>query len=386
MTASNPTSKKPIRLFKIPFDEPTLLAIAEVLESGNVMMGSKVQELEACIAKHQGVEPDQVVAVNSGSSALDLSLGCTPAKNYKVLIPGLSMVAAAHAIQRNGLIPKIIDVDANLMANTEILEEAWTKDTGGVVITDYGGRTADLHSIMDWSHDNGKDIFVWNDCAHSFGSEGAGTLADVACFSLYPTKPLPGIGGGIVVNNLKDVPRIQRRIRELRYYGITDRDGWDYDVRRLGGNFYMSDVQAAVALSFLKREHLISDHIRARTRVAMWYHTALEEAGIKDGVRARRHVGYVNDNYDAYHLFPVVLDAKIDRTALQLHLKALGIETGVHYKPLQELSLYRNAVRAPTPYLDSIGPRLLSLPCHHEMDCEEVYRVVESIKNFIKRS
>ncbi len=94
----------------------------------------------------------------------------------------------------------------------------------------------------------------------------------------------------------------------------------------------------------------------------------------------------MNSNFDAYHLFPVVLDPKIDRTALQLHLKALDIETGVHYKPLHELSLYRDALRAPTPYLDSIGPRLLSLPCHHEMYCEDVVRVIEGIKAFIKRS
>jgi len=89
---------------------------------------------------------------------------------------------------------------------------------------------------------------------------------------------------------------------------------------------------------------------------------------------------------DAYHLFPVVLDPKIDRTALQYRLTEVGIETGVHYKPLHELSLYRDALRAPTPYLDTIGPRLLSLPCHHEMDAEDVVRVCDEIAVFIKKS
>ena len=382
-----------ISLFKVPFDETTLLAIAEVLESGNVMQGPKVRELEewfaSCHGGLGGIDPDQCVAVNSCSTALELALGCTPAKGYKVLIPGLTHVSTINAIQKAGLIPKITDVDANLMVNEEILEEAWDKQVGGVVIVGFGGRSPNMRRIRDWAYDKNRDVFIWEDAAHTYGSstynEGVGHHSDVVCYSMYPTKPLPGIGGGMIVNNNETIPRFQRRWRELRYYGFV-RDGLSYDVHRLGGNYYMSDVQAAVALSFIKPEHRVSDLIRARASVAKMYHEVLKDMKLKPRVKPRRDI---DDDYsmaDAYHLFPVVLDPKIDRTALQYWLTEKGIETGVHYKPLHELSLYRDALRAPTPYLDSIAPRLLSLPCHHQMASEDVVRVCEGIEGFIKKS
>jgi len=354
------------------------------------MMGEKVREFEERMAYHQHVDPDQVVAVNSCSTALELALGCTRNKGFKVLVPGLTHISTINAIVKNNLIPKIIDVGNDLMVDVEILEEAWDDQVGGAVIVDYGGRSPDMKAIMDWSRDRltGRDTFIWNDCAHSYGAmprlDTTGCLADVACFSLYPTKPLPGIGGGVIVNNNETIPRFQNRWRELRYYGFV-RDGLSYDVHRLGGNFYMSDVQASVALSFTK-PHRVSDLIRSRKKVAIWYHQVLREFGLEKKVKHRRVIGDEYTMNDAYHLFPVVLDPKIDRTALQYHLTEVGIETGVHYKPLHELSLYRDALRAPTPYLDTIGPRLLSLPCHHEMGSEDVVRVCDEIAVFIKKS
>jgi len=318
-----------------------LLAVAEVLESGMVMMGEKVKELEewfaSCHGGLDGIDPEQCVAVNSGSTALELALGCTPAKNYKVLVPGLTHVSTINAIQKNNLIPKIVDVDKNLMVNEEILEEAWDDDhVGGVVVVGFGGRSPNMRRIRDWAYDKSKDVFFWEDAAHTYGSstfnDGVGSRSDVVCYSMYPTKPLPGIGGGMIVNNLEDNPRIHRRWRELRYYGFV-RDGLTYDVHRLGGNYYMSDVQAAVALSFLKPEHRVSDLIRARAGVAKMYHEMLGDLNLKRKVKPRRFTDDIYSMNDAYHLFPVVLDPKIDRTALQYRLTEVGIETGVHYKP-----------------------------------------------------
>ena len=147
----------------------------------------------------------------------------------------------------------------------------------------------------------------------------------------------------------------------------------------------MSDIQASVALSLLKPDR-VSELIRSRAKVAMWYHEVLEDTDLKGRMRPRRHVGDEHALNDAYHLFPVVLDHKVDRVALQYFLTENGIETGVHYKPLHQLSLYRDALRGPTPYLDAIGPRLLSLPCHHEMGFKDVVRVCEGIGDFLKKS
>lgn len=381
---SKDASTKRLRLFEVPFDQDTLWAIAEVLESGNVMMGAKVEELEEKIADHQDVDPDQVVALNSCSTALDLALGCTPAKNYKILIPGLTHISTINAIQRNGMLPKIVDVGRDLQVNTEILEEAWDPEVGGVVCVDYGGRCPDMPAIMDWAMDGGKQMFVWADCSHSYGSGGydwhAGELAHISCFSMYPTKPLPGIGGGLLVNNLEDQPRFSRIPRELRYYGITNRSPAGYDVERLGGNYYMSDIQAAVALSFLEPEFKVGEFISKRTYIASLYHEELEDRDLKKEIKPTRFI----PEHSTYHLFPVILDKRLNRVALQYSLSEGLIQTGTHYIPLHKFSLYAHALRGPTPYLDSIADSILTLPCHHGMTEEDVVRVVDELERFVK--
>jgi dTDP-4-amino-4,6-dideoxygalactose transaminase len=185
-----------------------------------------------------------------------------------------------------------------------------------------------------------------------------------------------------LVNNLEDQPRFSRIPRELRYYGITNRNPAGYDVERLGGNYYMSDIQAAVALSFLEPRNRIPEFIQERVVVASLYHEMLEDRGLKKLIKPTRFM----PEGDAYHLFPVILDRKENCVALQYSLSEALIETGTHYIPLHKFSLYAHALRGPTSYLDSIADSILTLPCHHGMTEEDVVRVVDELEKFVKHS
>jgi len=377
---SSPTSSPRLRLFEPYYPLSVRDVIRDMLGRGEVFMGKKVKELEQRISGYLGVMPEQVVAVSSCTAALQLVMAQTPRHGFEVLVPGLTMAATAHAVQLSGNETRVVDVGRDLLISAEICEEAWTERTGAILAVDYAGFMPDYKALQEVAHRH--DALVIEDAAHSFGStmygQKAGKLADFACFSLYPTKPLQGLGGGIIVNNLVDQPRFHRMTRELRYYGITDRKGCDYDVRHLGGNFYMSDLSAAAALEALKDigPYGFRSSLEIRQMVAKHYCSDLVER-----VPWARPMRYQEEA--AYHLFPVVLDEGVDRDALQAYLLKWGIETGTHYKPLHWLSLYSGRPKGPTPYLDAIGKRLLTLPCHARMckqDTEMVIHMLEQYK------
>ncbi len=374
--------KPRLRLFD-PWYPPEVRAIiSSRLEEGRVFEGDLVAELEAEIAERMGVEEKQVVAVSSCTEALHLAMAATPHQGFEVLVPGLTMAATAHAVRMAGNEPRFVDVGPDMLVSAEICEAAWRERVGAILAVDYAGFLPDYQALQEVAHRH--EALVIEDAAHSFGTDmyghRAGELADVACFSLYPTKPLQGLGGGVIVNNIADQPRLHSIPRERRYYGIRDRKGCDYDIARLGGNYYMSDLSAAAALWFLRTGRYRKD-AQWRSTLAREYAALLALGQMPFQVKAPRYIETC-----AYHLYPVVLPAEVDRDQLQAHMLAQGVETGTHYKPVHWMSLYQVAPRGAMPYLDGAGKSILTLPCHRNMDVKDVLTVVEALASFAPKT
>ena len=377
---SSPGSTPRLRLFEPPFDRYTEQAVAQVISTGQVMQGPLVERLEAEVAKYLQVpDPERVVATSSGYSALELAMSFTPRKGYRVLVPAMTMIATLEAVVRAGLVPKLVDVGPDLQVNTDIIEAALDPQVGGVVAVDFGGRQPNMRALKDLCYD--KDLMLWEDAAHAFGSrshgELAGTLSDLACFSLHPIKPLPALGGGLLVNNIPDQPYLHVQPRRARYYGIQDREGPMYNVKHLGQNAYMTDVSAAVALQFLPRIELLNQ--RRRTLAGI-YHEALEEAGIRDEVKPLPY-----DVGSTYHLFTVLCSGPLARAKLHDALEQQGIETGYHYQPLHRFTACLKYPAGDLPNADNFGSRVLQLPCHPRMSDADVVRVVEALKGALAK-
>ena len=378
-TTSSPSSAAPLRLFEPPFDDETARRVAEVLKTGQVMQGSQVAALEAEVAKYLQVpDPEQVVATSSGYTALELALATTPSSGYKVLVPGLTMVATIAAVVRAGLVPKIVDVGPDLQLSAEIAREALEDDVGGIVAVDYGGRQPDMRALQELCRE--KDLMFWEDAAHAFGSMSggarAGELSDLACFSLHPIKPLPALGGGLIVNNIESQPYLHVKPRRARYYGIQDREGPFYNVKHLGINGYMTDVSATVARQFLPR---IGELNAKRNYLGHTYNRLLGETGLEEAFRP-----LLWDGGSTYHLYTVICGPDVKRREVHERLRAQGIETGYHYIPLHHFGACKGFKKGPTPNLDLYGPRLLTLPCHQNMTGDDVARVIEALKGALK--
>jgi len=372
---SNPSSQRPLRLFEPPFDDETARRVAEVLRTGQVMQGPVVRELEHKVAEYLGIKDDaQVIATSSGYTALELAMSFTPGSGYKVLVPGMTMVATIAAVVRAGLVPKIVDVGPDLQLSADIVRAELEDDVGGIVAVDYGGRQPDMAALRELCQK--RDLMFWEDAAHAFGSLSggnlAGTMSDLACFSLHPTKPLPGLGGGLIVNNIESQPYLHVQPRRARYYGIQDREGPYYNVKRLGINGYMTDVSAAVALQFLPE---IGKLNAKRNYVGHTYNMLLEQEGLSEVFRP-----LLWDGGSTYHLFTVFCAPSVKRREVHDKLEAQGIETGYHYIPLHQFGACKGFKKGPTPNLDLYGPRLLTLPCHQKMLEADVARVVEALK------
>jgi len=386
VTKSSQGSSTPLRLFEPPFDDDELCTILEsFVRSGTIFMGEPVRHMELEVAKYLEMsEPENVVAVSSGTKALEYIFKF-PRKRQpsafrkdeppvRVLVPGLTMAATPLALEAAGLQPKFVDVGRDLVVNVDVLDEAadHDEDIGAVCVVDYAGRLPDMTAIRRWTADRGMALF--EDAAHSFGATrgevSAMTASTAAATSLHPIKPLPGLGGGLVVSNL-DSARFAQEARDRRYYGIVDRDGYHYDIRDWGENAYMGDLSAIVVNYFL--DH-VDDHNAYRRELAEHYIEGLEESRLGDHFKAPRF-----DPGSTYHLFPVVVDDNLRRRVVMKELGEAGIATGIHYLPCHQFTRWRDAPRGNIQYFEAVADRLMTLPCHLGMDKCDVDRVLEAL-------
>ncbi len=371
----------PLRLFEPPFwDLHNEVGLEERIINGNIFTGDAVEEMEKAIAEYLGIDrPGKVVAVNSGTKALEYIFRIPRKQGFKVLVPSLTMAATPLALEAAGLIPKFVDVGPDLVVNLEILKEAMEhlpgrldEEVGAVCVVDYAGRLPDIDEIRKWTLDNG--LLLFEDAAHSFGARRGDRLAMTgvtgAATSFHPIKPLPGLGGGLFVCG-HDSPRFEKEARERRYYGITGRSGPEYDIKMQGENAYMSDLSAEVVTYNLLH---VDEHNEKRRELARHYIDLITYSKMEATYTPLRY-----DEGSTYHLFPVICGQSVDRDKVIKQLGEAGIQAGSHYIPCHWFTRWREAERGPITHLEAVAKHLLVLPCHLGMTPDDVERVLEAL-------
>jgi dTDP-4-amino-4,6-dideoxygalactose transaminase len=272
----------------------------------------------------------------------------------------------ATAALKAGLVPRFADVDpATLLLTAATVEPALTPRTRAVVVTHLYGRLADVGPLRDLCRAAG--VALVEDCAQAAGATGpegpAGSLADIAAFSFFPTKNLGALGdaGAVVTSD----PDRAARVRRLRQYGWSSK----YTATEPNGrNSRLDELQAAVLRA--KLPHLAGWNARRRGIVAR-YADAL-------GSGPRRMVHGADANSPAYVGHLAVMagpDRDGDRTALTV----AGIRTDVHY-PVPD---HRQPVLAGAtagislPVTERAATEILTLPCFAEMTETEIERVCD---------
>jgi dTDP-4-amino-4,6-dideoxygalactose transaminase len=345
-------------------------AILDVVDSGRFILGPEVRAFETEFARYIGVA--HAVAVSQGTAAIQLAvqaIGVAPGD--EVLVPSMTAFPTIEGVIHAGAIPVFVDSDGFGGLDAEDAARRITARTVGIVPVHLYGGVADLDGLHALARDRG--LWIIEDCCQAHGAlHGArkvGSIGRAGCFSFYPSKNLTVFGDGGMVTT--DDPRIADRVRLLRDHGRSDK----YTHIEVGYNLRFNDVQAAVGR---KQLALLENFIEKRRSVAARYDAAFGKIAGISLPRERPNSRMV------YHLYPIRCRDDSEREALRRHLKARGVETGVHY-PIANHLQPAMAPRGEPPRLpeaEALAKTTLSLPMFPALSDSDVESVISAVRDF----
>ena len=371
---------------QVPLFDPDLgpeeeQALVDVIRSKWLTMGDRTKEFESRFADEIGVPV--ALACNSATAALHMALAALEVgPGDDVVVPSLTFVATANAVRYCGARPVFADVasmnDWNVDAAS--IESVLTPATKAIVVVHYAGYACDMPGIMALAARRG--LAVVEDVAHAPGVrlEGValGAWGDIGCFSFFSNKNMTTGEGGMVTTRR---PELADKLGWLRSHGMTtltlDRHkghAFGYDVVALGYNYRMSELNAALGLVQLR--HLRERNGLRAQRVGRYRQqlTALPGLAVPfAGARGEPGV----------HLMPVLLPACVRRHDVMATMRDAGVQTSIHYRPVDTFTAYVEAGLGPSPDVPrahAVGNRVLTLPLFPSMTMEQVDTVCVALK------
>ncbi len=375
--------------------ESDIQAVVDVLRSDFITQGPAVERFERSVSEYCGV--NYAVAVNSATSALHIA--CLAAG----LAPGDSLwtspntfVASANCGLYCGATVDFVDIDPRTYnMSVECLEEKLkaAKQLGKlpkvVIPVHFAGQSCEMARIAELGREYGFTII--EDASHAIGAKYRGEpvgncqFSDMTVFSFHPVKIITTGEGGIVVTNQ---PRLNEKLLRLRSHGITRASNlmegeshglWYYQQIELGFNYRMTDMQAALGASQMKR---LDKFVTRRHELAQRYDSLL--AGLPLNLPWQSPNGY-----SAFHLYVVQVDAA-DATMNRSHafnaLRAANIGVNVHYIPVHTQPYYikNGFAEGMFPEAERYYAKAISLPLFASMTDGEQDRVVSVLRDFFK--
>ncbi len=355
-----------VALSKMYVDDAVKEAVLAVVNSGRYINGPNLKGFEEEFAAMCGTR--YAVGVSSGTSAILLSLMALDiGQGDEVIVPSHTFIATATPALFLGATPVYADIDpATCNIDPAGVQRRITPKTRAIIPVHLYGHPCDMDPINEVAGKHG--LHVIEDACQSHGAtykgRKTGSLADIACFSFFPSKNMTVLGDGGMITTGHD--QIAGKLRMLRDHGRTQK----YVHEILGLNCRLSEIHAAVGREQLR--HLPHWNERRRA-IAARYNALLAGTGAILPVEREwaRHV---------YYMYVIRVQG---RDSLASYLKERGIETGIHYPiPVHRQPLMRSDVRLPITeqYVDEI----LSLPMHPHLSDEEVDYVGAAVRHFLE--
>jgi dTDP-4-amino-4,6-dideoxygalactose transaminase len=359
--------------------EPTLgadeaVALTRVIESNWITMGDRVRAFEQSFANMHGAA--DAVAVNSCTAGLHLALdalGIGPGD--EVLVPSLSFVATASAVVYTGARPVFVDIESPQVPLISVAEAAkkCTARTKAAIVMHYGGYLIEGSPWRDLACSRG--LFLVEDTAHAVGKGRVGLFSDVAVFSFYGNKNMTTGEGGMI---LAADEKVLERTRKARGHGLTTDTlqrlhgrPATYDVAKIGYNYRMNELSAAVGLVQLEK---LDAWNRKREALSRHYRE------IMPTVCPRVRLPFGADWRSAHHILPALLPADVDRARVMDALREVGIQTSFHYPPIHLLSVYRSMYPdLRLVHTEEFASREVTLPLHPKMQLVDVEQVAHAL-------
>jgi dTDP-4-amino-4,6-dideoxygalactose transaminase len=332
-------------------------AVAEVLESGRLTMGPKVEEFERALAAACGTE--HAIVVSSGTAALHLAvLGLGLGPGDEVIVPAYTFPATANVVALTGARPVLVDVDPETMNLDPERVEIGPK-TRAIIAVDLFGRPMRIEQLP-----NGVPII--EDAAGALGAKRdgrpCGSLGALACVSFHPRKIVTTGEGGAVTTDDADVADA---IRRMRHHGIEPRG--DFEIAQPGLNYRLSDILCAVGIPQLAR---LEQLLEARTRIATAYGERLR--GLVDVPAA--------DEGDVHGWQAYVIQVDGAERVIA-GFRERGIEAQVGTYALHRLAAYRD--QGDFPGASRVFDRAVALPFHTHLTESDLDRVTEALTSIV---
>jgi UDP-4-amino-4,6-dideoxy-N-acetyl-beta-L-altrosamine transaminase len=385
--------------YKIPYGKQFISqedtdAVVAALHSDFLTQGPRIAEFEKNFANYVGCK--YAVAVANGTAALHLPLlAAGIKKNDAVITTPITFAASANAARYCEADVYFADIDPDTyVISIESVKKLLQKHPKGffkaIIPVDFGGYPVNLEALKNLANEYG--LFVLEDACHAPGGYftdsqgqkqncGNGNYADAAAFSFHPVKHIAAGEGGMITTNNES---LYKKLLTLRTHGISKENmkydfpepeqqgAWYYEMQVLGYNYRITDIQAALANSQLKRAN---EGIERRHEIALKYRLAFAGSKIKMQKHEVTH-------FNAHHLFVIEVE---NRRGLYDFLIANGIFAQIHYVPVHLMPYYRQLGWKPGdfPAAENYYKHCISIPMYPTLTNEEQEFVIKKTLEYV---
>ena len=367
---------------KQSIDEDDINSVVEVLKSDFLTTGPKIKEFEEELCRY--TDAKYCVAVANGTAALHLASLVLLNKGDKVLTTANSFLATSNSILYVEAKPIFVDIKEDGNIDLDLCEEELKKDRSikALYVVHFSGNPIEQEKLKYLKES--YNIKILEDCAHSlgasFGNIKAGSCenSDCSILSFHPVKHITTGEGGAVTTNSKE---IYEKLLELRAHGIKrlpDFAPWYYEMHSLGFNYRITDMQAALGISQLKK---LDSFVKRRKEIALKYDKAFLNSVVKPL--------YSFTKNSSYHLFVVKVDfSKLNISKVELFnkMREKNIGLQLHYIPINKQPYYKSLGygNEDTPIMNIYYDECFSLPMYSSLSNEEQEYVIKTLFEVLK--
>ncbi|MBG9588624.1 UDP-4-amino-4,6-dideoxy-N-acetyl-beta-L-altrosamine transaminase [Cytobacillus firmus] len=381
----------PVRDAYLPYgtqwiDNEDINAVINVLNSDYLTTGPKIAEFEKEVANYTGAK--YAVSFSNGTAALHGACFAAGIKEGdEVITTPMTFAASANCILYQGAKPIFADINPdNYNVSPKSIENLITKKTKAIIAVDFAGQPSDLDHILTIAQEH--NLIVIEDAAHSLGAtykeSKIGSRCDMTMFSFHPVKHITTGEGGMITTNDKE---FRDRLIQFRNHGITrdrsrfkeEHGPWYYEMQLLGYNYRMTDFQAALGLSQLKK---LDNFIKRRKEIASMYSKAFEN------IEQIRIPVNCKESQSSWHLYVIRLNQEkltVNRKEIFEALVSENIGVNVHYIPVYYHPYYHEIgyKKGLCPNSEKLYEEIITLPLFPKMSEKDIFDVIKAVKKVI---